>query len=161
MSYAAAPVGFIAALVKGLTVWTFKGRASRSEFWFWQLGSFLSFCLFWQLPSFLALFAIYTGLVAIGTGMSAGYIVSNLAGLFSLVVSIKVGVKRFHDSGKSGIHYSILVFGVVISIVIMFFQPLLMPVFFFISLLLLPVSFVWFLVVMCLPGKSAKNRYDV
>jgi uncharacterized membrane protein YhaH (DUF805 family) len=59
---------------------TFTGRASRSEFWW---------------------FALFTFLVSAALGMVS----QTLQGLFSLAVlvpSIAVGVRRLHDIGKSG-----------------------------------------------------------
>jgi uncharacterized membrane protein YhaH (DUF805 family) len=58
----------------------FDGRASRSEFWW---------------------FALFTFLVSAGTGMVS----QTLSGLFSLAVllpSLAVGARRLHDIDKSG-----------------------------------------------------------
>lgn len=59
---------------------TFEGRASRSEYWWFFLFSFL---------------------VSLATGMVS----ETLSGLFSLAVllpSLAVGVRRLHDVDKSG-----------------------------------------------------------
>jgi len=59
---------------------TFDGRASRSEFWWFFLFSWLC--------------AVVTGLVS-----------ETLSGLFSLIVllpSLSVGARRLHDTDRSG-----------------------------------------------------------
>lgn len=73
---------------------TFKGRARRSEYWYW------------------ALFQILVGFVLIGIDYSVGLIVLDdmgiLTTLFSLVVlvpNIAVTVRRLHDIGRSGWWY--------------------------------------------------------
>ncbi len=54
---------------------TFSGRASRSEYWWWQLFTFLIGCI--PLAGFIAIFVFF---------------IPNLA----------VGVRRLHDTGRSG-----------------------------------------------------------
>jgi len=59
---------------------TFNGRASRSEYWW---------------------FVLFTFLVSLATGMVS----QTMSGLFSLAVllpSLAVGVRRLHDIDKSG-----------------------------------------------------------
>lgn len=64
---------------------TFRGRASRSEFWF--------FTLFYLIISFLA------GAVEGVTGIAGfGY----LPALVMLIPSIAVSCRRMHDTGRSG-----------------------------------------------------------
>lgn len=70
---------------------TFKGRASRSEYWY--------FCLF-QL-----LFIIIVGLFVVATRIesdSAIIIIIGLPYICSLPAAISVEVRRFHDLNKSG-----------------------------------------------------------
>jgi uncharacterized membrane protein YhaH (DUF805 family) len=74
---------------------TFKGRARRSEYWFWQL--------------FIALVSIATGLLSMLDGVDAdglpkSGLFSGLAGLVSLALflpSLAVLVRRLHDTGRS------------------------------------------------------------
>lgn len=76
---------------------TFAGRATRTEYWFWQL-----FCA-------MAYFgAILLGILLGGGGEAAGTVAGVLfyaVMLAILVPSIAVEVRRFHDTGKSGANY--------------------------------------------------------
>ncbi len=59
---------------------TFDGRASRSEYWWWFLFTFLA-------------------------SAAAGIVSQSVSGLFSLAVllpSLAVGVRRLHDTDRSG-----------------------------------------------------------
>jgi len=58
----------------------FKGRASRSEYWW---------------------FALFTVLVSMGASM-LGEVVNGLVTLALLLPSIAVGARRLHDIGKTG-----------------------------------------------------------
>lgn len=91
----------------------FTGRARRSEYWFFVLGNLI----------------IYIGLAVIGgllggiTGSEEGAIVPiALIGIFVLAIlipSIAVGVRRLHDTGKSGWWYliSLVPFGSIVLLV--------------------------------------------
>ena len=63
----------------------FRGRASRSEFWWWEL---IAFCI-----------AIVLAIVAavIGTG-----ILTDLWGLATICPSLALGARRLHDTNRSG-----------------------------------------------------------
>jgi uncharacterized membrane protein YhaH (DUF805 family) len=85
---------------------TFTGRASRSEYWWWFLVSFL-------VSSVLQILAFVTGgpggLSADGTtveGPGAGYVIFNIIlliwALATLVPSIALLVRRLHDGNFSG-----------------------------------------------------------
>lgn len=67
----------------------FRGRASRSEYWWWAL--------------FTILLAIAIQVV-LGTllGEETGAFLANLASLVVLLPSIAVGVRRLHDTDRSG-----------------------------------------------------------
>ncbi|MBO5583965.1 MAG: DUF805 domain-containing protein [Prevotella sp.] len=69
---------------------TFSGRASRSEFWWWQafllFGPVLAAVILWQVHWLLAL----------------------LAPLIFIIPNLAVGVRRFHDVGKSGAMFLVL-----------------------------------------------------
>lgn len=69
----------------------FSGRASRSEYWW--------FWLFCAISGFFV--GIISGLLAISVAPWLGHI-SNLYSLFLILPSIAVGVRRCHDSGRSG-----------------------------------------------------------
>lgn len=78
---------------------TFKGRARRSELWWFVLFEFI--CMF----CFGLLMGLCEGLFgnaensAAGVAVSVGFIIVML-GL--LLPSLAVGVRRLHDTGKSG-----------------------------------------------------------
>lgn len=63
----------------------FTGRARRSEFWY---------------------FALFNLIVSMGLGMVDAFLdlgfLSGLYGLVALIPSLAVGVRRLHDTGKSG-----------------------------------------------------------
>lgn len=69
----------------------FSGRARRREFWMFALINLL-------ISVVLSLVD-----VAIGTDYGSGYgILSTIYGLGVLIPSIAVGVRRLHDTGKTG-----------------------------------------------------------
>lgn len=88
---------------------TFKGRARRSEYWFWQL--------------FVALISVATGIISMLDGVDADGMPKNglfsvLAALISLSIflpSLAVLVRRLHDTGRSAWH--IVYWGILPSIV--------------------------------------------
>lgn len=67
----------------------FSGRACRSEFWFWQLATFI--------VSFVISF-----LITLVTDPQTGSLVSNLVALLVLLPNLAVAVRRLHDTGRSG-----------------------------------------------------------
>lgn len=97
---------------------TFRGRASRSEFWWWYLfTSIVSFIVFipalpWYADFLNQDFAMSDqgrqpgdALMALPpiTGLaSLGLILSVVWSLAILIPTIAVAVRRLHDSGKSG-----------------------------------------------------------
>ncbi|MCP4384825.1 MAG: DUF805 domain-containing protein [Hyphomicrobiales bacterium] len=79
---------------------TFSGRARRSEFWLWILFTFIANIILGGID--IALF----GTVTVGAGsFSAHTNFAPFSGIFSLVVllpTISVGVRRLHDTDRSG-----------------------------------------------------------
>lgn len=96
-------VSFLEAIKRGFSNYcVFTGRASRSEFWWWQLfvqlvGLVLSY------HQFYIIFTHMGDLEAIGSS-SAGFlgILGNLFGLAVLLPSLGLLWRRLHDSGHSG-----------------------------------------------------------
>lgn len=94
----------IASGFRNYVVW--KGRASRSEFWYWVL--------FWFIGSFATelisrIFGITAYTVEPGPAGEGVYFSSYHVGLLSTIwalalflPSISVAVRRFHDTGHSG-----------------------------------------------------------
>ena len=66
----------------------FKGRASREEYWMFVLSNIIFVIAIIFIEGFL--FGLYSS------------ILSNIYTLAILVPSIAVGVRRMHDTGKSG-----------------------------------------------------------
>ena len=65
---------------------TFSGRASRSEYWWFYLFFLLIMVVFGMLSAVSELFSMVGGLFMLG----------------SLIPSIAAGVRRLHDTDKSG-----------------------------------------------------------
>ncbi|WP_142847641.1 DUF805 domain-containing protein [Telmatospirillum sp. J64-1] len=83
-------MGFSEAIKSGFSHYvTFTGRATRSEYWYWALFTFLG--------------GILTSILDLG--LFPGVELSPLNSLFSLFVllpSLAVGARRLHDLDKSG-----------------------------------------------------------
>lgn len=76
----------------------FNGRASRSEFWWFWLASFIFNAVVGGVFSGIAVAAS----AAAGSDMSWITYLGNVVELAILVPSIAVTVRRLHDIGKSG-----------------------------------------------------------
>ncbi len=82
-------MGFVEAIKSCFSQYvTFSGRASRSEYWYFNLFLFLM----------NVTLTIATGLI----GDKLGSLLSGLFTLATLLPSISAGVRRMHDLGKSG-----------------------------------------------------------
>lgn len=83
-----------------LEVWrkyaVFKGRARRAEYWYFQLTNFLIIVV---AQVVMTAVAFSSGGFAMAGLLSLVYFLYNLA---ILIPSIAVGVRRLHDSNKSG-----------------------------------------------------------
>lgn len=73
---------------------TFKGRASRSEFWYWTLFTWLL-----SVAAMIVDSAISGGMAAAEPGMQLG---SSLVMLVTWLPSLAVSVRRLHDVNRSG-----------------------------------------------------------
>lgn len=84
-------MNFTAAISSGFDNYSnFRGRASRSEFWYWTLFTFLVSWAAWWLDS------------AVGT-----LLVDLLAAVALFLPSLAVMVRRLHDTNRSGWWYFI------------------------------------------------------
>lgn len=95
---------FLDAIKQGFRKYvTFSGRARRSEFWYWVLFSTLVSWVVggWSvIPSFVdAASGNSNTNAALGTGLSS------LVSLALFLPSLAVGVRRLHDTGRSGWWY--------------------------------------------------------
>lgn len=89
----------------------FNGRARRSEYWYWQLFTFVvSMALSVVNGAFQAIFDSVTPVSILLPLWSVAIIIPNLA----------VGVRRLHDIGKSGASILIALIPIVGSIILMF-----------------------------------------
>jgi uncharacterized membrane protein YhaH (DUF805 family) len=81
-------MGFKEAIASGIKNYAkFSGRASRSEFWFWQL--------------FIVLAGIAAAVADAAIG-SNGSVIASLWNLAVLIPSIAVAARRLHDIDRSG-----------------------------------------------------------
>ncbi|WP_170340319.1 DUF805 domain-containing protein [Ruegeria arenilitoris] len=77
---------------------TFQGRAPRSEFWWWVLALFLVLVVTQLIDG--AVVAPLLGFDAFAS--EAGQPLSWLVSLGVILPNIAVGVRRLHDTGRSG-----------------------------------------------------------
>ena len=71
----------------------FEGRARRKEYWMFVL------------INFLIVMALQAVMIMLGPDSALGSFIMGLVGLYSLAVfipSLAVGVRRLHDTGRSG-----------------------------------------------------------
>lgn len=112
----------------------FKGRARRSEYWYFVLGQIIVLLIAAVLDNILGTTykienpAFPDG----GMGLPYGYIYF-LVALALLIPSLAVGVRRLHDVGKSGWFYLIV----------------LIPL----------VGVIWLLVLFCTDSKPGENKW--
>jgi len=160
-SYAAEPVSFVEAAKGLITKWTFRGRASRSEYWFSSLAlSLLTFIL-----------NAVAGVVGVEAAGYVALLVQAVLGINLLLIAIR----RYHDTGRSGL-WILLQMGLSALLGIAFIVMMAGALFSsfggstsdankfgtgaLVVLVLLVAIFVWYVVWLCLPGKSEKNRFD-
>jgi uncharacterized membrane protein YhaH (DUF805 family) len=86
-SFLASLLGNYLAVIKQYTV--FKGRADRKEFWLFVLANFVV-CI---------VFTILTKIPILGILIGIAYF---LYGFVIIIPSIAVGVRRLHDTNKTG-----------------------------------------------------------
>ena len=72
---------------------TFSGRATRSEFWYWALFSWILSMIAYNIDS-----AISGG----ADPMTRSLVVSNIVILITVLPTMAVSVRRLHDVGRSG-----------------------------------------------------------
>jgi len=103
-------MGFTDAIQVGFQKYAvFDGRASRSEYWYWFLFTFVA--------------GFAAGFIAGVPGISED-VLAGVAWLVLLLPSLAVGVRRLHDMGRSGgnLFWALIPFG---ALVVLFFlvQP--------------------------------------
>lgn len=137
----------------------FKGRARRSEYWYFTLANIII--------SFIAM--IIDEILHLKIGSSNSGVVNSLYGLIMFVPSLAVSVRRLHDIGKSGwlllIAYAIMIIGVV-ALVATSMSAIMgggdMPTFgasFIIGILMILGVAIWILILFCKEGDQGANKY--
>lgn len=91
---------------------TFKGRATRSEYWYFVLFNMLVLYIPLLLASLLNHYIISSILV----------IAAGLYLFASIIPGLSVAVRRLHDSGKSGYNYLILLIPFIGSFILLYFM---------------------------------------
>ena len=118
-------IGFIGAIKRGFKKYaTFTGRASRSEYWWWTLFTFLTYTVL----------GLVTYAVGIATSRDGGrtpgllalplIIVFAVFALGIIVPTLALTVRRLHDGGYSGLLALLLLIPYVGSLIIMIFALL-------------------------------------
>mgnify|MGYP002525925674 CR=1 FL=1 len=105
----------------------FGGRASRSEFWYFFLFNILLSTVFYLLGLVLALNEAYSVSAVM-------YGISSVIGLALLIPGIAVGVRRLHDTGRSGWWW-------------------------FINFIPCGIGTIWFIILACTESQPQENEY--
>ena len=133
-------VGFVDAVKMFFGRYTdFKGRSSRSEYWWWALANFLITLV----PMFLLMGSMDMEAAAMGDYSSVGgiwFIILGIWWLITLIPSIALVVRRFHDLNQTGWLYLGFLIVMIIPIV---------------GLLAVIGMIVWF----CMRGTVGPNKY--
>ncbi len=95
----------------------FKGRATRSDFWYFTLFSILLSILFTLIDTF----GINPLLGMTPEEAAEGGIFAGVFALVMLIPHIAVGVRRLHDIGKSGWWYLLILIPLLGTLVLIFF----------------------------------------
>ena len=103
-------VSFGEAIKRGFRGYVSAGwRAPRSEYWFWFLFAFL-----------IGIVANVLDLL-LGTGYAGTGIIAGLATLALLLPNICIGIRRLHDTNRSGFWWFIVLIPLVGAIVLLVF----------------------------------------
>lgn len=137
----------------------FKGRARRSEYWYYFLATIIISVILSILDSALGL--------KYGPNDSSG-ILNSIYSLLVFIPGLAVSVRRLHDIGKSG--KLLLLFYVIVAVlfVVMVFSGLLafmagdvsaLGIGFFVPILLIIAMGIYMLVLFCKEGDAGANKY--
>ena len=85
----------------------FRGRSSRSEFWYSQLA--------------ILLIGIALAIVETFAWPASDQAIDQIFGLITLIPSVSVSVRRLHDIGKSGWHYLLIFIPLIGAIILLVF----------------------------------------
>jgi uncharacterized membrane protein YhaH (DUF805 family) len=144
----------------------FSGRSRRMEFWMWVLFTFIVGLVLGLLDGALGLKAASTSGFPGGAGMATMSSIGVLGGIWSLgtiIPSIAVGVRRLHDTDRSG--WWILLplgpygVGIVLMVMAALSGSLGMVGLAGILMLIGLICAIVLLVFYCLPGTPGPNKY--
>lgn len=115
-------MGFGEAIQSGFKNYvTWRGRASRSEFWWWMLFVYLVQIPFSIIYSISVQNLVNAGTLEIGMFFNWAYYLMLVVSLVLVLPSISVLIRRLHDTDRSGGWYWILLIPVVGTIVLLVF----------------------------------------
>jgi uncharacterized membrane protein YhaH (DUF805 family) len=145
----------------------FSGRSRRMEFWMWVLFTVIVGFVLGLIDGLLGLkSATPSGLAPGGAGMAAMSSVGILGGIWSLgtlIPSIAVGVRRLHDTDRSGwwilLPLGPYLLGIVLLIMGAVSGSLAMAGVAGVLMLIGLVCAIVLLVFYCLPGTPGPNKY--
>lgn len=99
-------MGFVESVKYNFTHYAdFKGRAPRSQFWWWQLFVWLSYMILNTIDGALGWNMVSlpdTSGQMVPTAVYGGGVLATIWGLALLIPNIAVAVRRLHDTDKSG-----------------------------------------------------------
>lgn len=152
----------------------FAGRSRRKEFWMWVLGVVIVTIVLSLIDTMLGLggrSAVDTTVTPDGLNYSAsawtsGGWLTNLFALAILIPNLAVGVRRLHDTGRSGwwivLPMPFYLVGLVAAVMAMFGGAGAMAGLFGVVMFAMPLGFLCALVLLvffCLEGTRGPNRY--
>jgi uncharacterized membrane protein YhaH (DUF805 family) len=136
----------------------FKGRARRSEYWYFILANLI----------FSILTMIIDEMLHLKFGPSNSGILNSVYGILLFIPGLAVSVRRLHDIGKSGwlllISYAVMIIAVVglfvtsMSAIMGGGLPTLGAGFIVAILIILAVA-IWLLILFCKEGDQGTNKY--
>lgn len=95
----------------------FNGRATRSQYWYFVLF----YLLISIVLSLIDLYAINPALGMTPEEAASGGILSVVFALAMLLPQIGLGIRRLHDTGKSGWWYLIIVIPLIGALILLYF----------------------------------------
>ena len=128
----------------------FSGRARRKEFWWFYAANMIVTAIFNILLTIsggASMFSLLTGDADINFFAIIVIILSSIYNLAIFVPTLALTVRRFHDIGKSGWYYLIVVGACILMII---------PIIGWIAGLGL---LIWYLVMMCQDSQIGDNQY--
>lgn len=115
-------MGFGEAIQSGFKNYvTWRGRATRSEFWWWMLFVYLVQIPFSIIYSISVQNLVTAGTLEIGMFFNWAYYLMLVVSLALILPSISVLIRRLHDTDRSGGWYWILLIPFVGTIVLLVF----------------------------------------